>query len=133
MDLSALNLSDITWQRFFLVAFTVAGVDFVVSVLAAVTPPNYFDWAKVAQVLDTHILKRVIPITALAFIALSFPAGPQHDLLWVGASGALALYVGETVKSIASSIGFAKAVAKANSEPDTLDDGPEEILPGVPS
>jgi hypothetical protein len=133
MDLSTLDPTSLTFGRFFVILLTVALVDFVVGVTASIVPPNYFDWSKVAQVLKTHGVERVLPIGALAFIALSFPPGSEHDLIWATAVGGLVLYVGETLRSLAGSIGFAQAASAASKDSDTLDDGDEEILPGVPS
>jgi hypothetical protein len=130
-----MDFTNLTWQQFALVAVVVAGTDFVVSVLAAIVPPNYFSFASVAKVLETHVLKRVIPIAALAALALSFPStSAEHTGLWASACAALALYVAETVKSLMSSVQVAQAVAAETPPPDGLTaDAVPDDLSGVPS
>lgn len=103
MDLGSIDLTALTWQGFAIVALAVSFVRFVIAVVAAVKPPNAFDWLIVADVLDKQILKRVTPIAALAFLAFAFPAeNAAHIAIWALACGGLGLYVAETVKAAAA-------------------------------
>lgn len=128
MDFSQITdqLRNLTWQQFAVLAVVVAVVDWVVAVLAAVSPPvNYFSFQAAARVLETHVLKRVIPIAGLAFIAQSIPAGPARDLVWLTATGALGLYVAETIKSLMSSAKIAKEIS------DEVTSAPIAVTPVV--
>jgi hypothetical protein len=129
-----MDLTNLTWLRFAELAGAVALIDWVVGVLAAIAPPNYFSWANVAKVLETHVLKRILPIAGLAFLAAAVPAGsPEHIGFYGSAIVALGAYVGETAKSLISSYTVAKAVAADVPSPD-LSSGPipEDPLAGVP-
>lgn len=120
-----MNLESLTWEQFALIAVGVAVLDFIVGTVAAIIPPNYFSWASVARVLETHVLKRIAPIAGLAFLAQTFPeTDPNHAALWATACGALALYVGETVKSLVTSAQVAQASAVAAAPAIPLASGP---------
>jgi hypothetical protein len=142
MDLSSIStaLNSLSWEQFAVLALAVSVVDWVGAVLAAVAPPvNYFSFTEAVRVLETHVLKRVFPLAGLAFIAQAIPAGDPRTLVWGLATGALGLYVAETVRSLQSSYGVAKQVAaEAGPNPGTLtsgplDDGSVDDLNGVPS
>lgn len=96
-----LDLFNLTWQQFAIVTLAVTLVRFAIAVVAAVRPPNAFDTLAVATVLDTQILKRVIPLAGIAALAQSFPEGAAQTAIWTVATGGLALYVAETVKQAA--------------------------------
>lgn len=97
-----LDLFALTWQQFAIITLAVTFVRFLIAVVAAVRPPNTFDVGSVATVLDTQVLKRVVPIAAIAFLAQTFPAGEGQTGIWAIATAGLALYVVETVKQAAT-------------------------------
>lgn len=97
----SIDLFALTWQQFAIVTLAVTLVRFLIAVVAAVRPPNSFDWLSVATVLDTQVLKRVVPIAAIAFLAQTFPSGEAQTAIWGLATAGLALYVAETVKQAA--------------------------------
>jgi len=96
-----LDLFALTWQQFAVVTLAVTFVRFIIAVVSAVRPPNAFDFLSVATVLDTQVLKRVVPIAAIAFLAQTFPVGEGQQAIWALATAGLALYVVETVKQAA--------------------------------
>jgi hypothetical protein len=97
-----LDLFALTWQQFAIITLAVTLVRFLIAVVSAIRPPNAFDWLSVATVLDTQVLKRVVPIAAIAFLAQTFPAGASQTFVWGLATAGLALYVSETVKQAAT-------------------------------
>ena len=97
-----LDLFALTWQQFAIITLAVTFVRFLIAVVSAVRPPSTFDLLSVATVLDTQVLKRVVPIAAIAFLAQTFPAGEAQTGIWAIATAGLALYVVETVKQAAT-------------------------------
>lgn len=97
-----IDLFALTWQQFAIVTLAVTFVRFAIAVVSAVRPPNSFDVMLVANVLDQQVLKRVVPIAAIAILAQSFPEGAAQTAIWTLATGGLALYVVETVKQAAT-------------------------------
>jgi hypothetical protein len=133
-DPSQLDLTSLTWQQFALVGIVTALVDWGWATIQAIRPPNQFSLKLALNVLYTHVLLVVAPIAGLAALAWSFPADSlAHGGLYAAAAGFLALYVGATVKSLIETKQRNDALDAAAREPETLDDGEDEILPGVPS
>lgn len=98
-----IDLSALTLQQFAILLLAVAAVDFATGVYSALHSGS-FSWAAVADVLETHVLKRVIPILAPVALSLSLPAGQTHDVLWSTALAATALYLTETISSITDNL-----------------------------
>lgn len=101
-DLGTLDLTSLTWQQFALVTLIVSVARWVLAVVAAVKPPNTFSVEKALDIFRDHVLPIVTPISAVAFISMSFPVDtPAHIATWTMACGGLLLYVIDTVKSAA--------------------------------
>lgn len=124
-----IDLTSITWQQFAVIAAVVSAVDLVTGIIYAIAPPNVFSFALAARFLESHVLKRVIPLGGLAAIAQSIPPSPTHDGLWVFAVGGLALYVGETVKSISDN----RAVSNVDLTSGFIPSDPGELVGPPPA
>ena len=91
----------------------VAFLDLAFAVAAALTPPNTFSFAKIADFLGSHILSRVIPIWALLFVGFAtqdIQLAGISVILTAGLAGAVA-YVAETIASIVSTVKGAQTPA----------------------
>jgi len=99
-----MDLSQLTVTQVLILLIAVAFIDFVSGLYSAFRPPNTFSWDVVANVLETHVLKRIIPIMLPVYVALSSPPGQNHDALWASALVAIGLYVTETINSIVGNV-----------------------------
>lgn len=112
IDLTALTITQV-----FTLTAVVAVLD-VLSAMALAVVQGKFSLGAVAVWLQSHVLKRVFPILALAVIGHGIPAA---DVPAIGPAFALALagltaYVLETVASIRDS--FADASRPADTSPE---------------
>lgn len=102
MDIGTLDLTSLTWQQFALVTLAVSIARWALAVVAAIKPPNTFSVEKALDVFRDHVLMIVTPISAVAFISMSFPGdSAAHAATWGMACIGLGLYVVDTVKSAA--------------------------------
>lgn len=99
-----IDLGNLTFGQFFAALLIVALIDWAFAVASAVANGS-FTLALIADVIRSHVLMRVFPIAATAFIALAVPqAQSAHDVIWLAAVGMLALYMAQTLGSIAASV-----------------------------
>lgn len=117
MDLP-FDISAITPIQLLILTASIALVDFVFAVVDALRPSTgtTFSWSIVANVLETHILKRVLPIYALAFLSFGVP-GEGHVYIFGLAIGGVGIYLGETVVSVSASIHSGPAAKPATAAP----------------
>lgn len=113
-----INLDNITLAQgaFFLVAVTFLDVAAAMLLAAA---KGAFSLAYVAVWLQSHTLKRVFPIFALAVLGHGVdPIGiPAIPAFWAMAVAGLAAYILETVKSIQDSFGGDNVPADTDPAP----------------
>lgn len=103
MDIGSIDLTALTWQQFAVVALAVSVARWVLAVVAALKPPNTFSVGEALAVFPDHVLSIVAPIAGVAFISMSLPPDSAARIAtWAIASGGLALYVADTVKSAAA-------------------------------
>lgn len=102
MEIEIPVLSDLTLIGVVTFTLLITAVDVVGAYLLAVSQGK-FDLSYVANWLTSHSLKRVFPIYAFAALGTGIePAGiPPIPVLFVAATAGVAVYLGETVKSIA--------------------------------
>lgn len=95
MTLSSVDFTHLSVYQFIVILMVAALADWAVGTLTAIAKAK-FDWALVLGVLESHVLKRVIPIAGLFWLGQS---GGILPLVAV-ADGALALYFVETANSL---------------------------------
>jgi hypothetical protein len=99
-----IDLTAITLQQAFALLAVVTFIDVLGAYLLAVIHGN-FSLGVVALWLQSHTIRRVFPIFALAVIGNGIPAFgvPKIEAAWVMAVVGLTAYVVETIASIAAS------------------------------
>lgn len=97
-------------------AIVAALADFACGVIAALRAGT-FNFRELAQFVGTHLLARVVPIAAVAFVASALSAAlagihnapavlvAAPDAAWAAAWAAVIAYVLETVSSLTDSLG----------------------------
>jgi hypothetical protein len=103
------DLGALTWEQFFIILVAVALFDFVTGIVGSLRD-HTFTVDKLLEVLDTHILRRAIPLGLLFGVGQIANA---QSLIAI-AVGGLAIYIGETVLSSASNLSTPAAVPAPN-------------------
>ena len=99
----------------------VTAVDVIGAYVLAATQGK-FDLSYVAGWVQTHTVKRIFPIAALAILGNGIAAAnlPRIDVVYLGAEAALLVYLLETVQSVRVNFQDASAVKDETPVPPTV-------------
>ncbi len=113
-----LNFDNFTIVQVFTVSAVIAAID-VLGTIALSIVHSDFNLGSIAVWLQSHTLKRVFPILALAVIGNGVPqlGVPAIGPAFVMAIAGLVAYAGETIKSI--SVSFNDTTPPTNTDPQS--------------
>lgn len=103
------DFSHLSAIQFSIVLIAVAAFDFATGVVGAIGVTKTFTWAQVLNILESHGLKRVLPLALLFAVGQAASSPPLVAL----ADGALAVYVYETLISAVGNLTGAAPKAAA--------------------
>ena len=108
MDLSSINLTNLSWEQFAAILVAVAAFDWVTGVLGALLKTQTFSLQLVLQIISTH--GPTVGATALLFAVGQIGGVPA---LCGVADGLLAVYVIQTLQSAGLNVGVLSPSAAA--------------------